>query len=291
MNIDYYINEIYEKGYTVIPNVLNNDEILEYIREFNKWMDSFENSDKLHNILHHHGIFKYFDVGHQRFAWLIRTNPKVQNIFKRIWNTDEIVTSFDGCCYYPQDYNRENQYWIHSDQSCLKKGLRCIQSFVSLTKNKEKTFMVYENSHKLHQDYGNKYNITNPSDWNPIAEEYVYRIKDSLKILEVDAGSMVLWDSRTFHQNTCGNPENREDRLIQYICFLPKNVEANNKIEREKRRYYFENRYTTNHYPYPMGHISKQPYFYNVDEQYNIDYDKLKKPELDDLLEEIYKII
>ena len=291
MNIDYYINEIYEKGYTIIPNVLNNDEIIEYIHEFNEWMDSFENSDELHNIIHHHGIFKYFDVGHQRFAWLIRTNPKVQNIFKRIWKTNELVTSFDGCCYYPKDYNRENEYWIHSDQSCLKKGLHCVQSFVSLTKNKEKTFMVYENSHKLHEDYGNKYNITNPSDWNPIAEEYLIRINDSLKILEVDAGSMVLWDSRTFHQNTCGNPENREDRLIQYICFLPKNVEANNKIVREKRRYYFENCYTTNHYPYPMGHVPKQPTFFESVNEYIIDYNKLKKPELDDLLPEIYKII
>jgi ectoine hydroxylase-related dioxygenase (phytanoyl-CoA dioxygenase family) len=291
MNIDYYINEIYEKGYTVIPNVLNNDEIQEYICEFNKWMDSFENSDELHHIIHHHGIFKYFDVGHQRFAWLIRTNSKIQNIFKRIWNTDEIVTSFDGCCYYPRDYNRENENWIHSDQSCLKKGLRCIQSFVSLTKNNEKTFMVYENSHKLHEDYGNKYNITNPSDWNPIAEEYLIRINDSLKILEVDAGSMVLWDSRTFHQNTCGDPKNREGRLIQYICFLPKNVEANNEREREKRKYYFENSYTTNHYPYPMRHVPKQPTFFESVNEYIIDYNKLKKPELDDLLPEIYKII
>ena len=66
------------------------------IFEFNKWMDSIENMDELHNIIHNHGIFKYFNPGHQRFAWLVRTNQKIQNIFKQIWNTDELVTSVDG---------------------------------------------------------------------------------------------------------------------------------------------------------------------------------------------------
>ena len=63
MNLDYYINELFEKGYTIIHNVINQDEILEYINEFNKWMDSFENSDELHDLIHHHGIFKYFNPG------------------------------------------------------------------------------------------------------------------------------------------------------------------------------------------------------------------------------------
>ena len=69
MDLNYYINELLEKGYTMIPNVINQDEILEYISEFNKWMDSIENMDKLHDMIHFHGIFKYFNPGHQRFAW------------------------------------------------------------------------------------------------------------------------------------------------------------------------------------------------------------------------------
>jgi len=81
MELDNYINELFEKGYTMIPDVINQDEILEYISEFNKWMDSIENIDELHNMIHFHGIFKYFNPGHQRFAWLLRTNPKIQNIF------------------------------------------------------------------------------------------------------------------------------------------------------------------------------------------------------------------
>ena len=128
MNIDENIKELENKGYTIIKNVLDDKEILEYILEFNKWMDSIPNLDELHKIIHYSGIFKYFQVGHQRFAWLLRTNPKIQNIFKKIWNTNELVVSFDGCCYYPKNNYNEDRYWIHSDQSGIKKGMPVTQN-------------------------------------------------------------------------------------------------------------------------------------------------------------------
>jgi hypothetical protein len=293
MNMDLIKQEFAEKGYVVIPNILNNQEIIEYIEEFNKWMDSIPDSDHLHSIIDHHGIFKYFQVGHQRFAWLLRTNPKVLNVFKSLWDTNELVVSFDGCCYYPPDYKGQSSYWIHSDQSPIKKGLQCIQSFVSLTSNKERTFVVYEGSHKLHEDHSNTYNMDNPSDWYPIKKEYVENIEDRKRILHVEAGSLVLWDSRTFHQNTCG-PENcNEERLIQYLCYLPKNNEKNNEDMHNFRIKCFENLRTTNHYPYPVSPIHPQPYTYNYYNNNNlyIDYFTLKKPELDDLIDKIFDLL
>lgn len=294
MDIQQYINELDENGYTIIPNVIDINEISEYIDEFNEWMDSIENLDYLHSIIHYNGIFKYFQVGHQRFAWLMRTNKNIQNIFKKLWNTDELVVSFDGCCYYPNKYTCDDRYWIHSDQSPIKKGKHCVQSFISMTNNKEKTFIVYEGSHKLHEHYSTYYNLNNASDWLPIKKEYINSIKHKKKILNVKAGSMVLWDSRTFHQNSCGPPESTEDRLVQYLCFLPKNSIYNDKVEQEIRHNYFENYITTNHFPYPIAKISEQPLHYNSynpDYPIYIDYSKLKKPFLYDLLPEIYKLL
>ncbi len=297
MNTIYDINKINESlhanGYVVIPNVLNTYEIQEYIDEFNKWKNSIEYLDDFHNVMEHNGIFKYHQVGHQRFAWLVRTNPKIISIFKSIWNTDSLVTSFDGCCYYPSDYIGTPTNWIHSDQSALKKGRQCLQSFVSLTSNKERTFVVYEGSHKLHEDHSNIYNINSNSDWYMIEQEYIDTIENKKKILEVDAGSLVLWDSRTFHQNTCGTPTCDEERLVQYLCYLPKNNINNNEKTQMLRKNYFYNYRTTNHFPYPMSAIPYQPIIYNYqDEEYNyyekyIDYESLQKPFLDDL---IYKI-
>ena len=56
----------------------------------------------------------------------------------------------------------------------------------------------------------------------------VFTDGDLRRVLHVPAGSLVIWDSRTFHQNQYGAP-NSEERLVQYVCFLPKNHPKNTK--------------------------------------------------------------
>lgn len=288
-----YIYDLNNKGYAIIPNVLSEEEIEEYIIEFNKWMDSIPNSDYLHNLIHFNGIFKYFQVGHQRFAWLLRTNEKILNIFKSIWNTNDLVVSFDGCNYFPKQSNQKESYWIHSDQSPTKSEFNCVQSFVSLTSNKEKTFIVYEGSHKLHKDHTDMYNLDNPSDWYPIKKEYIENIEHLKRTLDVSAGSMVLWDSRTFHQNTCGPENSTEERLVQYLCYFPKNHILNNEETQNLRKIYFNKLRTTNHFPYPIYPISLQPVTYNkiFNDNIYIDYSTLRKPYLEDISGKIMKLL
>jgi len=138
--------ELQENGYTIFRNLLSEEEVNEYKNEFNNWLDKVEDLRKLHSMIDFNGIFKHYEVGNQRFAWLMRTNVKIVNIFKELWETDELVTSFDGCCYYPKEYVGEERYWTHTDQSSRKKGVYCYQSFVSLTNNSERTLQIYEGS-------------------------------------------------------------------------------------------------------------------------------------------------
>ena len=44
---------------------------------------------------------------------------------------------------------------------------------------------------------------------------------DKRRVMHIPAGALVLWESRTFHQNQYSKP-NSEERLIQYVCYLPK---------------------------------------------------------------------
>lgn len=295
MNIDKYKKELDEKGYTIIPNVLNNDEIEEYKREFNKWLNNVPDLREFHSKISFGGIFKFHQVGQQRFTWLIRTNPKVQEVFKKLWNTDELVTGFDGCCYYPKDYDGENRFWVHTDQSSHKKGVYCYQSFVSLTDNEERTLMVYDGSNLIHEKYFEDMNIDCPRDWNILDEGYVAGLEERKRILKVNAGDLVLWESRTFHQNVCGNKDSDEERLIQYICFLPKDRDGNDNYQQEYRRYCFETKRTTSHWPYPISVVPEQPLAHNAwlneEEHIIIDNYSLPKPELDDLKEEIEKLL
>jgi ectoine hydroxylase-related dioxygenase (phytanoyl-CoA dioxygenase family) len=284
------IKELEENGYTIIRNVYNNEEIEEYKREFFDWYKNTKDVEKLHQIIHGNGIFKYFEIGHQRFTWLARTNPKIISIFKHLWNCDELVTGFDGCCYYPSDYKKEDIYWIHTDQSSHKKGCHCYQSFLSLTSNNERTLLIYKGSHLLHEHYFKTLNIDTPRDWCVLDKNYVSNLEDKKVYVKVNAGDLVVWDSRTFHQNTCGDLNCNEERLVQYLCYLPKNNIKNDKIQQNLRREYFEENYTTSHWPYPLTSVPLQPY-YNQGTRITIDYASLPKPKLDDLKEEIEKLL
>jgi hypothetical protein len=289
-----HIDELKTNGYTIIHNVYNENEISEYKNEFKNWLDSIPFLKEMHESIDFHGIFKHHQVGHQRFAWLARTNTKITNIFKKIWNTDKLVCSFDGCCYYSKEYYGEPQFWIHTDQSSQKKGLWCYQSFLSLTSNLERTLVLYKSSHLLHEEYFKTMKIDNPSDWHILDENYVQNLKNEKVYVDVSAGDLVIWDSRTFHQNTAGTPSCEEERLIQYLCYLPKNAPLNTDKENELRELFFNDKRTTNHGPYPMSPVPEQPYRYNhyfPQNKVYIDYDKLPEPHLEDLMPKIRDLL
>ena len=294
MDITSNIKQLKEEGYTIINNVYNEYEIKEYWDEFNKWRNINYELDYIHSLIDYNGIYKHHQVGHQRFAWLARTNPKIINIFKQLWNTDDLVCGFDGCCHYLPDAIDKPYYWIHTDQSSRKKGLHCYQSFLSLTNNSKRTIILYKGSHLLHEDYFTTMEIDEPCNWHVIKQDYLQQICEDKLELNVKAGDLVIWDSRTFHQNTCGDSDCNEERLVQYLCYLPKYNKENTIKEQNQRKKYFEKLRTTSHWPYPMNAIPEQPNIYNY---YNsnfpitIDYNSLVKPNLDDLKEEIKKLL
>lgn len=287
-----YEMDLEKKGYAIIENVLSIEQIEEYKKLFYKWQKTIPNHDKFHKNCSPHGIYKFYEVGHTRFAWLIRINPKIQEIFKKVWKCDDLVVSFDGCCYISPNDKRKNKIWTHTDQAPCNKGLHCYQGWVSLTDNEERTLVVYEGSHKLHENYFRERNIKHNKNWNLIDINYLYKIKHTKKALKVKAGSLVLWDSRCFHQNQYGNFNNfkPEERIVQYVCYLPKNHKKNTIAMRKKRLKYFNERRTTSHWPCPIKVNGKQPRTYG-DKSRLIDYTKIERENFDDILEEINKII
>ena len=278
-------------GYIVIPDVLNKKEILEVKTEHEKWRKTIPEHNKIHNSIDPHGIYKFHEVGHQRHAWLVRINPKVQEIFAKLWNTttDNLNVSFDGSCYIDKEVKKKDNIWTHTDQAPSKKGLQCYQGFISLTSNKERTLVVYHKSHMIHEKYfkekGNKSN----KNWCKIDLETLQKLDNLKRILQVPAGALVIWDSRTFHQNQYGEPCS-EERLVQYVCYLPKTHPKNTKSIQKKRLKYFEERRTTSHWPSPIYVNSKQPRTYG-DNTKLINYDSLIPPKLDDLESEIKKLL
>ena len=284
-----YETDLKEKGYCIIKDILTQTEIKDAYDEFHKWRTSIDNFDEIHKKVNPHSIYKYHQVGHQRHAWLIRTNKAIQDVFKTLWKTDELVVSFDGACYMPKELSKKDNFWTHTDQSSIKKGLHCYQGFVSLTSNKERSLVVYEGSHKIHEDYFKEMNLETNKDWNVINTEYIDKIKDTKRVLDVPAGSLVIWDSRSFHQNQYGKPGS-EERVVQYVSYLPKNNKKNTASMQTKRRKYFNEKRTTSHWAYPIKVNSLQPRTYG-NKDLLIDYSKLPNIRLDDLMDDINELL
>lgn len=287
--MDNIKNSLETNGYCVIKNILNENEIDTALNLFRKWQKTIKNHDFLHNTIDPHGIYKFHEIGHQEHSWYIRTNPKIIDIFKKIWNTNELVVSFDSTCFISKNCNKKDSIWTHTDQAPNLTGLKCYQGFVSLTSNKERSLIVYKGSHKLHKKYFEDRNICNSKTWNKIDSDYLESIKDKKIILNVPSGSLVLWDSRTFHQNQYGKPFS-EERIVQYVSYLPKNNPNNNNNIIKKRKKYFDDRRTTTHWAYPIRVNPKQPQTYG-DKTKLINYDELVKPNLENYMETILTLI
>jgi ectoine hydroxylase-related dioxygenase (phytanoyl-CoA dioxygenase family) len=276
-------------GYCVVPNVLSEEEVRQAKEMFYSWQKTIPNHDKLHSKIDPHGIYKHHEVGHQQHAWFIRTRPKVQEVFKSLWKCQKLIVSFDGSCYISKENQQKDNIWTHTDQAPNSKNFECYQGFVALTENKERTLVVYEGSHLLHKKYFEDRGINSSKNWNLIDHQTLEELADKKKILHIPAGALVLWDSRTFHQNQYGKPKS-EERIVQYVCFLPDNHPKNNNAMKTKRKRYFLTRRTTSHWPAPIRVNGLQPQNWG-DESLKIDYNELKKPDLESMMDTIKSLL
>ena len=210
--------DINENGFYIFYDVLLKDEIIEAKKMFYIWKDSLPKDTPTQPF----GIYRYHEAGHQEHAWYIRTRPKVQDIFKRLLNTNKLIVSFDGCCHNQSETN------FYPKQ---RQELQCYQGFVPLTDNIVTLVVVKKKKYKFFKD---KYD----------------RIP-----LKLPAGCIVVWDSIVFHQNVTES----EESIIQYICYLPKNHKKNTKAQRAKRVRCFNERRTTSYSPCPIKVNPLQP--------------------------------
>ena len=230
---------------------------------------SFYNLMPLHSML-----LQHYGVGHMQWIWNIRQHPAVVGVFARLWQCEPkgLITSFDGASLHlPPEETRRGWYrgndWLHTDMHFAPGQPRMVQSFVTLRdiNPEDATFMYYSGSHKLHAAFGEKFNLTASKDsWYRLeTEEQKAFFSDCPKVrLAAPAGSMVLWDSRTFH---CGSePLKSRDspniRAVAYVCMVPRSM-ASPKVQ-EKRRKAFKDRRMTTHVPHECKLFAKTPRTY-----------------------------
>lgn len=185
-------------------------------------------------------------------------------MLEKIWNIpkEDLLVSFDGASFHfpPEEtgfgWVNPNKSWLHSDQSYLRNGFECVQSWINAydTNEGDATLTILEGSNRYHAEFANQFNPTKTDDWFVLDQEHLNWYIDTKGCTKTNikcpAGSMVLWDSRTIH---CGKePEPTRTqfnyRCVVYVCYTPRNLASvsmlNKKIDAWK------NLRTTSHWPH-----------------------------------------
>jgi hypothetical protein len=235
----------------------------------------------------HKMLLQHWKVGHSELVWKVRQNPKVKEVFTKIWNTDDLIVSFDGASIYILDKPTRNQNsWFHVDQSYTRNNFECIQSWINAydTNEGDATLVILENSNNFHKQFREEFEITDKKDWFKLQnkEQYEFYINNGCleKKIKCPKGYGVFWDSRTLH---CGNPvdktspDNFNFRCVVYICMTPRNLA--NKKELDKRKKAFNELRMTSHWPHKVRLFPKIPQTYGkkIKEISNIDMDMISK--------------
>ena len=276
-------------GIAILENVLDKETCLQ--RETEVWdlMHSITknlekpiiptNSDSYKTIYElfpsHSMLIQHWGVGQSQAVWNVRQDPRVVGVFSHLWKTkpEDLLVSFDGLSvHFPPETMKRGQYrgndWVHTDQSQKKKGLHCIQGTVNLRNVREgdATFRFIPESHLLHEDFFKTFDVKDTGDWYKCTTEQnewfkeIYGLETCLAL--APAGSITLWDSRTFH---CGS-EARKDRtepnirMAIYVCMTPRKLSTKAQLAK-KQKAFNEVRLTT-HWPHRVKLFPKLPRTY-----------------------------
>ena len=288
--MDTILSFLDKYGYAIIPNILTEQECDDNIKLIWKWLENLGTDIKQNdpstwkgmkwpsNI---HGIIQHHRIGHTDFAWNVRSHKNVYKAFSKIWNTNKLLVSYDGACIMkPPEitgYWTRNTSWFHTDQSYRDSSKKCIQGLITLEDmgSMDGTLKVLAGSHKYHKDFVKYKKETNPelkaasNNWYKLKNDELewYLKQDDIKEIRIDApkGSLVLWDSRTIHQNSppLKGREHPRWRYVIYACMLPSSNSTSNDLKK-KIKAFNELRMTT-HWPYPVYLFQDKPRTYGKD--------------------------
>lgn len=290
-----------EYGLAILPNILNdgeikamNDGIWNYLEYASSKLDIPICKTKPKTWRTYEEYFteksmllQKYGVGQAQHLWDLRQNPKIIDVFAKIYGTKELSVSFDGTSFgLPPEKTKikpPKSKWFHTDQSYYRNDFEAIQSWVTGYEvcEGDATLGFLESSHKFHLTAKNKFKIEEDDryyeDFFELSKEqlnyYVNDLKCSECYVKCPPGSMVLWDSRTIHYGA-SPMENRTSpnfRNVAYICMQPKEY-INSDVKRQRKRA-FDDIKTTSHW------VTKCTIFRDCPRDMRSIKDKILKPQ------------
>ena len=259
------IRYLEEQGYVVIANALSQKQADEALAKLWDYLERLDTGIDRNNsetwdddrwpTAVHGGILPGHGIGHCEAQWYIRDIPAVKKSFAAVWNTDDLLVSFDGVSLWrPWSKNAAwktglGGTWLHIDQHPIgRPGKHCVQGLVNLLPTSPDTGgnVMVPRSHLLHDRIPELYR-ERLARIDKSIDHFRFPKDDQLFneyppiTCHMEAGDLLLWDSRTIH---CSSPptdtktsapdDSSLVRAISLICMMPRSKSNPDVIERRK---------------------------------------------------------
>ena len=274
-----------ENGYSVIKNILDETEYDTafnlFKKDWNEVSPSFKFDDKstwgieTTPIMFGKGMATFNGFGQSDFMWNLRTNSKIQSIFKYIYSLEQpsngLVSSLDGFSVFISN-KQKSKSWLHVDQNPVNTmySIQGSYNFLKVGEN-DAGFLIVP---KSHIDF--KPTVSHKKDWILCPES---EFLEKSKKLVIPKNCFTIWNSKLIHSNVGMTKKTTElNRLTAYICFQPKENRSDTILE--KRIEAYKNLKTTSHwankcelktYPYGFGKRYKERGFNKIKLKLNDD--------------------
>jgi hypothetical protein len=245
--------QLAEKGYAVVPGVLSAQECQRIYADLWTAVESVTSKQDVpvdRNVAATHrgeafprqikGIIEEPPaLSHCGAAWEVR--KAAAPYFARLHGTPKLAVSFDRINMMPVPVrNVEPRNWMHTHNTPLLNGLHSIQGFVDLlgTGPNDGGLVVAEGSHLEHHELLYKeWGVKEAANWYKFSDTERAIIDERFTIVHVvcPAGSLVLWDSRTFHQNKPPTM-NGHARAVIYVSYQPLECVPPKKLDKILQR-------------------------------------------------------
>ena len=251
-----------EHGFVVVANVLDADQTAtaidltwQFLEELGTGIDRSDPSswsDDRWPVAVHGGIIPSQGIGHSAAQWFIRSAPAVKQAFAAVWDDDDLLVSFDGMALWrpasvePAWQTNRGGSWLHIDQHPIgRPGFQCVQGLVNLIATSPEVGgnILIPGSHTLHDSIEERYS-ERLGRIHPSIDHFRYPSDDPLLadtppiMCHIEAGDLLLWDSRTVHCSSPGTHPEAGDaqlqRAVSLICMMPKAQSNPDVIERRR---------------------------------------------------------
>jgi len=206
------------------------------------------------------GLYGAYSFSHAQFVWDAKTEPKIVEVYEKIWGTKELTVSFDGgslAVPLPSEQVQGNKApWPHADQSAYRPQRHCIQGLLNLLPNgpEDGGLMVMKGSANLFKQYFEERAKTHPGEKWMTRDGYPFKQEELQWFFdrgcewvkpEMEPGDFVVWDSREIHYGAAPLRDNK--RFAIYICYKP--AAYMTEEQRQTKVEAFNRGYCTSHEP------------------------------------------